>query len=190
MNADLLRARLDLVRFARPSIAYCRENTIDWVATEPMCGGVFLAPVRFDGPWFDIVEDGEEAVVVEALAEDSTTVMDLVAWPINDPTRFATAIGAASVLGENVAANPSTYFAGAPLRLFRTPLAWLQSGCDGAVILDPTRGARWLLDLPSSRIAAEDDGHAAEIEADRLALVTRQRLVVPIAQPTPTYEAA
>ena len=175
----LLQARLDLVQFARPSIAYCRGLGIDWVATEPMCGGVYIVPARFDGLWFDIVEDGEEAVVVEALADNAVTVVDLVAWPIADPTRYVTAIGAAAVLGENVAVNPTTYFGGVPLRLFRTPLRWLQEGCDGTVILDPARGVRWLLDLASSRIAAEDDEHADELMKARAALFGDQHFVVP-----------
>ena len=176
---DLLRARLDLIEHARPSVDYCRTSRIDWTLTQPYCGGVYIAPAQFDLPWFDIVEDGEEVAVVETLAEDGVTVVDLVAWPIDDPTRFATAIGAAAVLGENVASNPVTYFAGAPLRLFRSPLTWLQAGCDGAVILDQARGARWLLELPSSRIAAEDDEHADQLMAAKTALFNGQDFVVP-----------
>ena len=175
----LLQARVDLLHYARPSISYCQANRIDWTLTQPYCGGVYIAPVWFNPPFFDIVDDGEEAAIVEALAEDAVTIVDLVAWPVGNPVRFATAIGAAAVLGENVAANPVTYFAEAPMRLFRTPLAWLQAGCDGAVTLDPARGARWLLDLPSKRIAAEDEEHAAEIAVARRRIVDRQRIVVP-----------
>ncbi len=175
----LLQARTTLIQHARPSLAYCRANLIDWNATQPHCGGLYIVPARFDPPWFDMIDDGEEAAVAEALAEDAVTVVDLVAWPVGNPGRFATAIGAAAVLGENVASNPTTYFGGAPLRLFRTPLTWLQAVCDGACILDHVCGARWLLEVPTRRIAAEDDAHADELIKARTALFGRQDFVVP-----------
>ena len=50
-------------------------------------------------PSFDFFPDGVPAAVVEVFAENAQTVIDLVAWPLNDPTRFATAVGEADMLG-------------------------------------------------------------------------------------------
>ncbi len=184
---DLLRLRADVLVHARPSVAYCRARGLDWSPIEAACGGVFLVPVRPDRAWFDVDPDGVEAAVCQARGPDSVEVVDLVAWSLDNPARWWTAIGAAVVLGEAVAHNPATGFGGAPLRLFRHPLRWLQAGCDGAVILDPARGGRWLLDLPVAAVAAEDDAHAAELSAVRDATVDRVAIVVPaVASREPT----
>lgn len=190
MRVDLLQARSDFVAMARPSIAYVRQHRLDWSIMEATCGGVFLAPIRPDRHWFDFDPDGVEAVVIEARGADSVEVVDLVAWLPANPGRWWTVLGAATVLGEAFAASPTSGFGGAPLRLHRTPLAWLQAGCDGAVILDPNRGGRWLMDLDHAAIAAEDADHAAEIDAMRLATAQRQPIVIPQARrPRPRVAA-
>lgn len=176
----LLEARMALIEHARPSVGYCRQHGLDWPTIEAACSGVFLAPIRPEpGGRFTFDETGTLAAVVEVLAADGETVIDIAAWSLTDPTRWRTAIGAAVALGETVAWNPSTYAFGRPLRLFRTPLRWLQAGCDGACILDTKRAARWLQDVPSSTVAAADDGHAIELETLRRALLKEQTIVVP-----------
>ena len=178
---DLLLARAELLNLAQPSVDYCRGQGIDWIATAPACGGLFMAPIRLTpGRRFEFDPDGILAAVCEAIGEDATSILDLVAWSTTKPHRFRTAFGAAPALGMAAACNPATYFGDRPLRLFRTPLAWLQAACDGAVLLDPERGARWLLDIPTSKLAAEDDDHAAEIVRLRQALLDEQSIVVPV----------
>ena len=177
---DLLEARLALLTLARPSHVYCRQHSIAWRETEPACGGVYLAPIMpLPGGRFDFAPDGVEAVVCEAIDPDGIEVIDLVAWSADDPARVWTAIGAAAVLGANVAANPATFAFGRPLRLFRTPLCWLKAGCDGIAILDLDRAVRWLIEADVPVLAAEDDAHAAELHAARVRLIQGQRILVP-----------
>jgi len=186
----LLEMRAEFLGLARPSVRYCREHGLDWATIEAACGGVFLAPIRPDRSWFDFDPEGGEAAICEALADDGATVVDLVAWSLTRPDRVVTAVGAAAVLGEAVAANPATGFGGAPLRIFRTPLAWLRARCDGVVILDPTRGGRWLADVPFDTVAAEDEAHALHLDAMRRAPLERQTIVVPGPRRVPAKVAA
>ena len=191
----LFEERAALVEHARllPGARYLRETGIDYATAEVACGGVFICPVVAVPPRsFKIVEDGSEAVVVEALAEDGVTILDLVTWRPSQPDRWRTLLGVAPALGMAAAVNAGTYFDDLPLQLFRTPLEWLQARCDGAVLLDPEDGARWLLSLNgiATTLAPRTDEHAAEIEAARLSLVTQQRFVVPVARSIVAMEPA
>lgn len=179
MRVDLLLAHADLIEASRPSVAYCRKNGIDFAATVPACGGVYLAEIYADGRTFLPCAGGALAAWCEAIAEDAEAVLDVVAWPVDRPERWWTLGGLAPALGMSFAANPASYAFGSPLRLHRTPLRWLQAKCDGAVVLDRQLGARWLLDVPAPRIATEDRAHARESVAAMDALVGRQRFVVP-----------
>ena len=179
MIPAVLVARCHFVGAARSSVSYCREHGIDWSSIEPATGGLFLANIVPDPPGrFRFDPRGIEAAVVEAIGEDCESVEDIVAWPVGDPELVLTACGIATVLGEAHAANPATFALGQPLRLFRTPLAWLQAGCQGAVVLDYQRGARWLRDLDGP-IAAEDEAHAAHIREAIIATLRLTRIMVP-----------
>ena len=138
---------MELLDLARPSCAYCAENGIDWAAIEVVTGGVFLAPIRPIAPRsFAFHRGGRLAAVCEVLGADGETIIDILAWSLTDPTRWWTAIGAAVAIGEAATANPATYIADQPLRLHRTPLAWLQAKCAGSVLLDQqliTKVSRW-----------------------------------------------
>ena len=175
-------ALVDLARL-QAGARYIREAGIDFNVAQVACGGCFIAPVVAVPPRsFTIDESGGDGVVVEALAEDGQCI-DLVTWRPSQPERWRTLLGVAPALGMAAAVNPGSYFDGLPLQIFRSPEEWLQASCDGAALLDPERGARWLLSLDgiAGTLAPRDDAHAAEIEAARLALATRQRLVVPVA---------
>ena len=185
---DLLKARAKFLASARPSVSYCRENSIDWAATEEATGGLFLANVRPAGTQFKFDNNGPEAAIIEAL-DSYGSVIDLVAWSVRNPRRVLTAIGAVAVLGEAAARDPTTYSFDKPLRLFRTPLLWCQERCDGAVILDADRGARVLLDVAPPAIAAEDAEHAAEIHAARVRMLTHPPILLPTG-PLVRHEAA
>ena len=179
---DLLHARAALIAMARPSVAYCKALNLDWAEVEAACGGVFVAPIRADGPWFDIGEDGDEALVLEVFGEDACSTTDLVAWLPDQPGRWWRAIGAAPSLGAAHAINPATYFGRTPLQLYQSPAEWLQADCHGAVLLDLADGVTWLYGLPQPlTIAVRDDEHAREIDATRrrLGFGRRHALVVP-----------
>lgn len=184
MNAlDLFRARADLVALARPSVAYCRRLNLDWQEVAAHAGGVFLAPIVVDGPWFGLHPGGVEAAIIEARTADDWTVVDFVAWLPAEPERWFRTSGGATALGTASAANPSTYFGGQPLQLYRTPEQWLVARCCGAVLLDLAAGAEWLTGLPLAHtVAVRDDTHARLIDRTRrrLALPRHQRLVVPV----------
>lgn len=170
---------MDMIEIARPSGDYCRANGIDFRASIPACGGLFVSGVQSDGRRFEPCPDGTLAAWCECYAEDAETVLDVVAWSLDQPDRFLTLTGAAPALGMAAAANPATYALGFPLRLHRTPLAWLQAGCDGAVILDQAAGGRWLRDLEPPRLAAEDAAHARDLDAMLKAASPMPRIMVP-----------
>lgn len=185
MRIDLLLAYADLVEAALPSADYCRTNGIEYAATVPACGGVHLAEVQPDGRTFEAREGGIMAAWVEAMAEDAEQVLDVVAWPVDQPAHWWTLSGFAPALGMAASVNAASYALGGALRLHRTPLAWLQAGCEGACIVDPVAGPRWLLDVEPPRIAVEDEAHAAEVDAMRrsaLATFAAPRILVPVAR--------
>lgn len=174
----LLEMRAEFLGLARPSVRYCRDHGLDWATIEAACGGVFVAPIRPDRSWFDFDPEGVDAAVCEALADDGVTVVDLVAWLVDDPALWWTAVGMAAVLGEAYANNPASGFGGAPLRLFRHPLAWLKARCEGTVILHDQRGGRWLMDLPLNAILAEDQAHARHLDAMRSAAARHPKILL------------
>lgn len=178
MRLDLLLARARLIEISQPSVIYCRENSIDFSATARACGGVFLAPIKPSGPRFDPRPGGTLAAWCDVLDEDGEEVLDAVAWPVGDPDRVLTLGARAPALGMARAIDPATYTFDQPLPLFRTPLAWLQTGCTGVVLLDHDAGARWLIDLPTSALAVEDWRHGGEIKR-WLAAVASKRIIVP-----------
>ena len=172
---DLLRARAMFLAAARPSVPYVRRHGLDWTAAEKATGGIFVARISTDRGWFDLDESGFDAVVCEVRGCDGETVVDLVAWSIDNPTSWWTAIGAAVVMGESFAGNPNAGLCGEPLRIFQTPLAWLRAQCEGIVILDHARAGRWLLDAGRT-VAAVDRQHAADIH--RLMKAAGPRILV------------
>lgn len=146
--------------------AYVGANDIDLRHLARLNIGFSLMPVAFFGDRFDFVDederDAELGAVVEAVAADVKTVIDFVAWSPDNPAKFATLLGIADALGEEHVENPATYFGGQALRVWRTPLGWLQSQCRGVAILNPASTPRWLAAAPGL-IAAEDIDHAREI---------------------------
>ena len=97
---------------------------------------------------------------VEGVIEPSTT--DLVAWPLSEPQQFATALGpedGCELLGALAAVDRG----GQPLRLFRTPLEWLQADCQGAMPLKS--GAGYWLRKCGGPFIVDDFDHATQIQA-------------------------
>jgi hypothetical protein len=138
---------------------YLRANDLDLRHLACIDLTFCLTAVAFVGTRFEFVNedarDAEGGAVIEIVAADAETVIDFVAWPTDNPAKFATLLGVADALGEESVENPATYFDGQALRVWRTPLRWLQSGCKGVVVLNSARAPRWLAAAPG-RIAGEN----------------------------------
>ncbi|MCW6509690.1 hypothetical protein [Lichenifustis flavocetrariae] len=190
MTLELLLALADLTVTAEPGTAYYHAHRLNTQVITRAAGGVYLSPIRIVPPrFFEPDPTGKLAAWTEVRDEHSETI-DAVAWSIRRPDKIVTLLGRASVLGAEWAADPISYMGGLPLRVFRTPLNWLKAKCEGVAALDTMRTARFLLDVPTSRIAAEDDQHAREIVHARHALMDRQSIVVPQRKRQSDQEAA
>ncbi len=72
---------------------------------------------------------------------ESPEILDLLALRLDQPETWWRRVAEPGlVLGED--RYLEAIATGAPLRVYDTPLAWLQAGCDGAVFLDDVE-ARW-----------------------------------------------
>lgn len=183
-------ALADLCVTAEHGLDYFRAHGLDARAIEPATGGVFISPIRIVPPrFFEPDPEGKPAAWCE-VRDDFGSVVDVAAWSMRKPDKVVTLLGRAAVLGAEWAGDPASYLDGSPLRVFRTPLAWLQARCEGVAVLDMARAARFLLDTPTARIAAEDDAHAREIMKAKRALWDAQAVVVPVRNRQPLREAA
>ena len=174
IDLELIHLRAEFLRRGTPSRAFCQY--VKWQGLEQSMEAIAAhgaMPIITDVVWhphmgrdaFSFAPEGplgagEPAVVFEVMGEDGETVIDLCAWSIEDPFRFATALERADIAGEcwlTAGCHPDDV-----LRVHRTPLAWMKSGCDGVVILrrdyDASKFGQWW-----GRIAGEDQRHADEL---------------------------
>lgn len=151
--------------------AYVKEHKLDLDEINAHTGLFAVCLCQHTGisnvtglPTFDFFPDGVPAAVIEVLAEDAVTVIDLAAWPLHAPEFFATAVGEADMLGiSNMRSTRGCKFSG-PLKVFRTPHNWLKAGCQGCVVLNPRYGGYWLR-RTNREILAEDLAHGRELRA-------------------------
>lgn len=108
---------------------------------------------------WDFAADGLPSLVLP-VRDAFGDVLDVAAWPIHRPEKWARLLGRAVLLGE---ASLGIARGGEPVPCWRTPLAWLNAGGDGIVILDPA--SAWLRLRPGPPLLAEDNAHAADIRA-------------------------
>lgn len=153
----------DFYRFADWSpaaAAYTSSHGLDMEVVNAHAGLLAVLPCSFDGRGFFNIDlaAGEQAIVIECLAEDLETTIDLVAWPTMQPEKFATAWGS-DALGIDQIDNPATWALRGLLRVHRTPLAWLRANCEGCVPLSYRNAPAWL-GKALGTIAAEDEAHA------------------------------
>ncbi len=88
-------------------------------------------------------------------AVEGPEILDLLALRLDQPSTWWRRIGEVGlVLGEDQYLD--SIESSAPLKVFDTPLAWLQGNCDGAVFLDDVE-ARW-----SAERYAEDEAALAD----------------------------
>jgi hypothetical protein len=108
---------------------------------------------------FEIDDElGEPAIVMIVRDVDALTAIDLVAWPIRRPNVYGTYFEYAGLLGGDAVINPASFIA-APCPIWATPLAWLQSGLRGCVVLNPRLAAPILAPAPG-QFQCEDEEHA------------------------------
>ena len=141
--------------------------------------------IVFPGAMFDFATPGSadsvRAVVHVAVGEDAETPVDLVAWTREQPDRILRCLGIAQAIGIDRLFNPASYFAGRPLRVYRSALAWLAAGCDGLVPLDCAAIRHHLdcLRLDNCRLAAESLTHGRALRAALAPLPAHIRILVP-----------
>lgn len=174
IDLELIQLRSEFERRGWPTESYCkymRWSGLNKVDREISAHGAM--PIITDVIWhphmgrdcFTFAPQGplvagDAAVVFEVIGEDGETVVDMCAWSVEDPWRFATALRRADIAGEywiTAGARENDV-----LRVHRTPLAWMKSGCDGVVILerdfDAQKFTQWW-----GKIAGEDERHAREL---------------------------
>lgn len=113
--------------------------------------------VDFDGQHFQPHPDGRYAVIVPLV--DFGELIDLIAFDPRDPTKWWFRLGGEPLLGASALAEQ---LISQRLHVYRTPLSWLQHGCDGVVPLDFNRAAIGLITAQNG-IVAEDDAHVSEL---------------------------
>ncbi|MEM9733025.1 MAG: hypothetical protein AAF903_06005 [Pseudomonadota bacterium] len=167
----------DLAAFLR----YTRAHGLDVGAIGTVAGHCSVTAIvepsqgRFEFAGADD-QQAFPAFVCEAYGPDGESAVDLVAWPIGNPTRLLTALGQCAMLGAWNVWNPATYYFNEPLNVHRAPLDWMKSGCQGAAIVCPHLAARELIDAPG-RIAAQDHQHGRELTALIQSLIPRDKVV-------------
>ena len=165
---DDLLARAEFLHRAEwtpDTAAYVSANGIDLDALNRHAGVIALMRCHFFGNGSFILdeEEGKPAAVIEVYAEDDETTVDLCAWQVDKPDTFATMLGA-DALGMAQVTNVATWALGGVLNVHRTPLRWLQAGCQGCCVLDHRYVPVWLGGVPGA-IQAEDVEHARQLDA-------------------------
>ena len=180
--ADLLEF-IDAIPFDDEPYFRARQALVDELGLDEVTllatlGILQVAPVAFAGTRFDIEISGVEPVtaVVMGVLDRYEAIIDLVAWPVDQPERMATFAGCVAMLGAPQLNETRTAFS-PPLKIHRTALSWLRAGQIGIVPLDLQRAARALIDA-DGRFEAEDDRHGLELQAAMAELAAIARFVV------------
>ena len=120
-----------------------RKQGVKLDAVQDRCGPICLRRIFVeDGAGLFEFDDelGEPAFVMAVHGTDAETVVDLVAWPIRWPEVFGTFFNFAGILGADAVVDPASFIE-EPCPIWASPLAWLQSGLRGCVVLEPRLAA-------------------------------------------------
>lgn len=198
MLDDIQAARGELYALADITISassrYVVDHGIARAELEAHAGTLVIAKGEMlPGNRFDFSTSGQALAMIEVLAAYDTTTIDLVAWPADgSPALFGTLLGEADLLGAARLGNAATYTGGQPIQLFKTPLGWLQAGCQGAVILDPVAAvgviAEALDEDAGRRISGENVAHTRRLARLLKPYVDHRQIVTPL--PAVRQEAA
>jgi hypothetical protein len=114
--------------------------------------------VTFYGNTFEFDSHGER--VLTFLVED-IDVVDIAAWQPRTG-KLATWLAAGFAIGQEAIFNPATYFAGGALRVYETPVQWLQAEREGIVIVRPNVAHAYLPNC--QRLVCSDAAHARKVD--------------------------
>ena len=134
---------------AHARISVSKDNTF---AFDDGGGSAFIVPVRVENAVTPEAADPAEVIC-------DGWIVDLVAFHPDHPARWALRTGAAEWLGS---IEPQ-YLDPEPVPMWRTPLAWLQAGCRGLVLLSKERESHYRILSSLGEIVAEDHQHATEL---------------------------
>lgn len=160
---------------------YVRKHGIDIRTVTEKTGPFMTALIKDHGSGrfdFEDGSDGRPGFVCVAYGADGTTPVDLVGWHLANPSHVMSLLGRCGFLGLAEALNPLTYLFDTPLVIHRTPLEWLQAGCEGAAIVTPRVVGWQMVDVPG-RMAARDHDHGNELIKIARSIVDVSRIVVP-----------
>lgn len=135
--------------------------------------GLATAPVSWRrSGHFDVDPDGHDALVVPVW-DPGGELIDLCAF---EPAggRFGTALGRAITLDRDAG---HVVAQGGWARIWRHPRSWLASTEPGIAILDRRRA--WIALRDITRLLAEDETHAREIERLRHPVMPKAEILVP-----------
>lgn len=151
-------------------LQFLHRNHIDLRQVEAKAGFINIVMGRINGNdpdalTFEVGSEGYPIVALgcTAISNGQEQIVDLVAWNLNAPDYPATYCGpdgGADLLG---IINCQCRGSG-PLAIHKTPLQWLQAGCDGVVPLNRQWAGHWL-NKASGPFVVEDIEHGREIRA-------------------------
>jgi hypothetical protein len=134
---------------------------VDYETVMDRTGPIVSRSVIFDldNGCFAVDPLGEGAFLQAAHSEkDAEQIIDIVAWSAMYPHRFGTYLGHAGLLGGDSVLNPAS-FAEESCPIWSVPLAWLQSGLKGCVVLHADLAAPIFARAPG-KFQCEDEDHA------------------------------
>jgi hypothetical protein len=164
LRRDVLQAAINLFGFeeVNPRLEFILKNQgVNYAAIIDRTGPICLRRISIDegsGSFEFDDELGEPTFTLAVNHVDAETVIDLIGWPIWRPESFCTYFRRAGLLGGDAAVNPAS-FVESPCPIWATPLAWLQSGLRGCVVVDPRLAAPILRQAPG-RFQCEDEVQA------------------------------
>lgn len=130
------------------------RHVVDDIDARLHCG---LAKIVRHRPFYEPDPDGDHAIVIPVMYDDE--LVDLLAFDARRPSDWFMRLGGEPLLGAGALADQLLE---KPLHVYRTPLSWLQAGCDGVVILDLNRAFADLVTAPNG-LVGEDDAHTDEL---------------------------
>lgn len=154
------------MRAQTSAIDYIAEHRLDRGVIERHCETLGILPCLFDNRGSFEFADEEDCGARDAAfigCIEQGELIDITAWPIDQPEHLATLEGHALVLGADQLNDEASWALGDFLPVHRTALRWIKNRCRGVVVLDHEFG---FLALRSAEgpLEVEDEAHAVAID--------------------------